>query len=969
MSRRLCRRVINEGRGLALVAVAVLLAVAVAIWPAKGPAGAEPVAPRPTATMVPQAEGEAALVAAAAGAANLVIESIEVSRQVPLVGEQVTVLVRVANRGTGYPKNADGVVANFWVDLFVNPPVSSAEDILRMPGYPPTLSAAVQSNWLPPGGSHVVPFTHSFAQSGMYDLYAVADIAELGLPYGNVYEGSAAAEEDNAFGPRTVEVRHPNVIVAKDSADFARGPGSSLALVPLPTAAVQSLAQELGAQATDLGNAALTLGYFEEPPYQWGLDDPVVPDYDVDYLDSRLNDDEGNRPQEWLRLAATESLLIAVWQDGRNSALTDWDVYLAWSTDKGATWSANAMVNTDGVGAGDQRRPAVAISPVDNRVLVVWQDRQTPSNPASKYRVAGRWFDLTDSGLVGHGSDFAISQAEQVNCLSPDVAAGPEGNFYVVWQDDTAGNNNIWLRAHSDETGWMTQPTRIADPRGLSNQRAPRVAAGRTEVLLEWAVVGCPSGSPLFRISYIEKDPVVVVWEDDRHGDFDIYGTYSIDQAQTFAVDFRLNDDQVGNGFAQRQPAVGVAQMWEAKVLDGTCPENNQAVTAVVGVPAAGFYYVWQDFRNSTNEAKDDDPDIYATVSAGTATSALFLDLAPRPNERLSPEEAVPSWQEYPAVSCRTYDGSLFVDQRARHNAFFVWADRGDHGRNNSDVYMAVRGDGGAALPPHWTGGAIPINSGAHATNLEGSAYLQYEPGDPPPAHQTRPAVAADIVRGLTEPAENDLWWHTGFVHVGWDDSRRGGVDRDIYYSRSNLTYAASYRFYPDPVVPGQLPVGPGGAYCKYGSGSYVSPIYDALSTDVTWDRIEWDAITPTGTLVTLQTRVGDDLANLGDWLPKRFPYAQMGLPDLGAPLQGYDAPGQYIEGFGGQTAPRGRYVQFRVNMWAWPAEGPTSGACGAPVDVTPTFYDPVMGSPVVYSVTLRYHGGPRQVLMPMVRR
>jgi hypothetical protein len=41
----------------------------------------------------------------------------------------------------------------------------------------------------------------------------------------------------------------------------------------------------------------------------------------------------------------------------------------------------------------------------------------------------------------------------------------------------------------------------------------------------------------------------------------------------------------------------------------------------------------------------------------------------------------------------------------------------------------------------------------------------------------------------------------------------------------------------------------------------------------------------------------------------------------VGAPLQGYDAPGQHIEDALGHTCPTNcpaaRYIQYRVNFWA----------------------------------------------------
>jgi hypothetical protein len=386
----------------------------------------------------------------------------------------------------------------------------------------------------------------------------------------------------------------------------------------------------------------------------------------------------------------------------------------------------------------------------------------------------------------------------------------------------------------------------------------------------------------------------------------------------------------------------------------------------------AGFYFAWQDFRSSTDSVMSNDPDVYAGyVSFDLSSGSLDEDLTLDANEELSRDGTAPSWQESPAVAVRSF---IYIDPETGeevyfgHSAYFVWADRRNPGQGSSDIYMAVRGDTDAALPPAWTDGVIQVNSGVHALNLDGGSYLEYIEGDPPGAYQARPAIAADLWAGPV-PDREDVHWHRGFVFVTWDDNRRGGYDRDIYLTRSNMTYFANYEFYG--LNPQQLPVAPPGQYCKYGSGAYTSPIYDVGVANVTWDRIEWNATTPLSTFITLQARVGNDPNNMGEWLPKSFPFAEVGLENLGAPLQGYGTPGEYIVGADGQPGPKGRYVQYRINMWVWPLYGPASNSwCGAPGDSPAVAYDyPVARTPVLYSVSLHYGGGLQNTVLPLVLR
>jgi hypothetical protein len=56
------------------------------------------------------------------------------------------------------------------------------------------------------------------------------------------------------------------------------------------------------------------------------------------------------------------------------------------------------------------------------------------------------------------------------------------------------------------------------------------------------------------------------------------------------------------------------------------------------------------------------------------------------------------------------------------------------------------------------------------------------------------------------------------------------------------------------------------------------------------------------------------------DWYPQRFPYQPQpwdcAALSTGAPLPGYDAPGQHIEDAAGNFWPKARYIQYRVNFF-----------------------------------------------------
>ncbi|NPV07575.1 MAG: hypothetical protein HPY83_06370 [Anaerolineae bacterium] len=983
-----------------------------------GPVLAQTPPTRPMPTTVPGSEGDGALAAAGSSYANLVIEAVEVLPAAPLVGRMAEIRVTVSNTGTGHPTDGRGNPANFWVDLFVDPPVARAEDLLSMPGYPPTASEGVQSNWLAPGQSYVVKFELSFAESGMHDLYAVVDIAELDLPIGNVDEGGAAAESDNAYGPRAVEVRRPNVIVAKDNADFVRGPASSLAIVPVLSARATPVAtpapigssdRSVGSLSLSFGDTALSLGYFEgNPVYSQGTLDPMR--YNLVPLDRKLSDDSSGRPQQSARIAAVEGLVVAVWEDRRNSALTSWDIYLTWSDNQGRSWR-RPYLGEESMGSGqvndpestdyDQRHPALAIGTDEvgqTRVLVVWQD-----NRNGKYEVWGQWYAYVLMGstlqLSPVGSNFPIAAAPSANCLTPDVAAATDArvrwgagtvptNWYVTWREDYSdGGSRIWMRSFfftdtdegGEDGGRWEPPRRVGDAPGLTYQQSPRVTAGRVYLptFLGFAAECQADGRPNPQFEVIELEPVVVAWEDlraenglaDDGVDSDIYWTFSVDGGRTFAVDRILNDDKgsdplAHNGIAQAEPAIGLGQSSTTVTLEdksGRCSPSE----VTYELASVAVYFTWQDFRNSQNHAMDNNPDIYLArvdIFRDPANPALWRVDAGA-NEKLNRDSdylvAGSAWQGHPDLTVRNYDAPGSVGGKAI-DVFIVWADGRNHGQSNVDVYMTVRGDLTGCQEEVSLVGDFQVNSGVHVSEAQGPGFADASQ-DPPAAQQMRPAVAADIQRSIegSDPfSERRQLCQSkeGYVYVVWDDNRDLVYDRDVFLARSNLTYSGGYdRLYPSY----------DGLVCHYGSGSYISPVFDLAATDVRWDRIEWNAETPVGTFVTLQTRLSSDPDSLvaSQWQPSVRPYESVGVP-----IQGYSTSGQPIVDAEGNLRPQGRYVQFRVNMWTRTPLDPAKYCVNEDERDSPVAYN-VPHTPILYSVSLHYEGGPPQVYLPLAMK
>jgi hypothetical protein len=232
-----------------------------------------------------------------------------------------------------------------------------------------------------------------------------------------------------------------------------------------------------------------------------------------------------------------------------------------------------------------------------------------------------------------------------------------------------------------------------------------------------------------------------------------------------------------------------------------------------------------------------------------------------------------------------------------RWNQFIAWSDSRNYDDANYDIYYMIKSNCGAGMAENRM-----LNDGIRLPNFDASKpdYAQYNLGSPPPAKQVQPSVAADIqLNGSTVSG--------GYLYLVWVDDRAGNPQKesDVFFARSNLTFF------------NQVPY-----FAHYGIGSQISNILDSGGVDTTWYTVDWSAATDASTYVTVQTRLGNTMEEVlsSAWYPLRFPFQpQPGdcqAFNSGAPLPGYNAPGQHIEDSAGYTRPKARYIQYRVNFY-----------------------------------------------------
>jgi len=175
---------------------------------------------------------------------------------------------------------------------------------------------------------------------------------------------------------------------------------------------------------------------------------------------------------------------LVVWNDDRNSADTAYDIYGQIVDITGALQGANFPIST---ATRNQYFPAVA-SNAKGEFLVVWQDARH-----GNWDIYGQ--HISSEGTLD-GASIAISTAPSEQCF-PVLASGAEDRYLVVWQDYRNGNWDIYGQCISFEgvqgdNFWIT----IAP----DNQERPDVVYNSV------------------------NDEYMVIWQDYRNGNWDIYG-------------------------------------------------------------------------------------------------------------------------------------------------------------------------------------------------------------------------------------------------------------------------------------------------------------------------------------------------------------------------------------------------------------------------------------------------------------
>jgi RHS repeat-associated protein len=167
---------------------------------------------------------------------------------------------------------------------------------------------------------------------------------------------------------------------------------------------------------------------------------------------------------------------VAVWTDER-AAANDPDIYASQRNPSTGVWATSVRVNDDGSGRV-QQNSAIAISSAGDAVAV-WVDRRGGGN---------QWHIYSSRQTAGSSTwlpNIRVTTDTAATKATPDVAYGPDGTAYVVWQDSRSGSGGrVWFASLAPGASGWTGETQIGDN---TAQSRPKIGVdGTGNVMVVW---------------------------------------------------------------------------------------------------------------------------------------------------------------------------------------------------------------------------------------------------------------------------------------------------------------------------------------------------------------------------------------------------------------------------------------------------------------------------------------------------
>jgi|GEM_PF-2346317 len=413
---------------------------------------------------------------------------------------------------------------------------------------------------------------------------------------------------------------------------------------------------------------------------------------------AKVNSDSGKLIQDHPATAVDSAGNIWVVWDQQVTG-TDTDIYIGKLAAGGSAFGASAAVYT---GANVQSHPVIAVDR-NNGLYVAWQSLGTN----------GKWDVYVSRSSNGSTwtEPLAVNVGDPNNTSSqrfPSIAADNRapGTVYVVYEDDRAGNKDIWIATSTNGTAWTE--TRITTH--SSDQTLPRVFID-------------PNDSTAYAL-----------WTDARNAATQGTNIYAASSANSW------NNIAVVTGTSNEASGVGAAYgtIYLAWVSQQSTPASVYYGSDAGGLPIAGtriadeagvsqaspslalrrdtrgtkLFAVWQDGRDAKN---GDATDIYFAESGSPFGTNILVN-----------DDTGRNAQSAPVVG---------VDHKG--NPYVVWVDE----RNgNKDIYYAGAVSINDPLPT-----TVVTTGGKTTVRATGQANLEVEIPQMPSGVQANEITIAEV--------------------------------------------------------------------------------------------------------------------------------------------------------------------------------------------------------------------------------
>ncbi|HET7699857.1 MAG TPA: DUF6531 domain-containing protein [Candidatus Limnocylindria bacterium] len=292
----------------------------------------------------------------------------------------------------------------------------------------------------------------------------------------------------------------------------------------------------------------------------------------------KVNDDTGGRPN-WIPDIALDGSnnAYAIWQDDRDGNKAPYtNIYFSKRSAATGAWSPNVRVDDSGRTASGQYTPAIAVTAAGDAVAV-WRDERS-----SQWNV---YAARLPAGSASWSANLRVTDDTSARKFTPDVAVGPDGTAYAVWEDERSGNSDIYFATLPAGSSTWSANVRISDDPGSADQYDPHIgidAAGgllvvydddRLSLAGQVRVTRRPAGSGTWQTSRVVSDAsaipsalslsvrpdggAFVAWEDARGTDWDIWGSEYDVSTDSWSTPARLDDGPAATH--QLDPAVAYA--------------------------------------------------------------------------------------------------------------------------------------------------------------------------------------------------------------------------------------------------------------------------------------------------------------------------------------------------------------------------------------------------------------------------